>query len=127
MLMPAGTYYVGDLCYVMHNEWDEFCDLTTDGMRCLDGVFQLSDGRKFATFSTKYGDGEYYDQLGNSYSVDAGLIGCIRVEDLTESVGTGKIYRFDSDFSVGSRNGLITIGHLVIDTAEEYEEEYDEE
>ena len=125
MLMPAGTYYVGDLCYVMHNEWDEFCDLTTDGMRCLDGVFQLADGRQFATFSTKYGDGEYYDQLGNSYPVDAGLIGCIRVEDLTEEVrvGTGKICHFNSDFPVGSQNGLITIGDLVIDTAEEYDEE----
>jgi hypothetical protein len=21
--MKAGTYYIGDLCYVMHKEWDE--------------------------------------------------------------------------------------------------------
>ena len=21
----AGKYYLGDLCYVMHGEWDEFC------------------------------------------------------------------------------------------------------
>lgn len=25
--MPAGRYYVGDLCYVMDDVWDEVCDL----------------------------------------------------------------------------------------------------
>ena len=25
MTMKAGTYYIGDLCYVMHKEWDEVC------------------------------------------------------------------------------------------------------
>jgi hypothetical protein len=128
-MMPAGTYYVGDLCYVMHNEWDEFCELTTNGMTCLEGEFQLADGRRFATFSTAYGDGEYSDQYGNSYPVDAGLIGCILVEDLTEEIrpGTGQVCQFNTDFEVYSENGVITIGSVVIDTAEEYEEEYDEE
>jgi hypothetical protein len=27
MTMPAGRYYIGDLCYVMHDEWDEACAL----------------------------------------------------------------------------------------------------
>jgi hypothetical protein len=123
--MPPGTYYVGDLCYVMHNEWDEFCELTTDGMTCLEGEFQLADGRRFATFSTMYGDGEYYDQYGYAYPVDAGLIGCIRVEDLTEEIrsGAGKVCQFNTEFEVHSQNGVITIGNVVIDTAEgEYDE-----
>jgi len=125
-MMPPGTYYVGDLCYVMHNEWDEFCELTTEGMQCLEGEFQLADGRRFATFSTAYGDGEYYDQYGNAYPVDAGLIGCIRVEDLTEEIrfGTGKVCQFNYEFEVYSQDGVITIGNIVIDTAEgEYDEE----
>ena len=76
-MMPAGKYYVGDLCYVMHPEWDEFCSITIKEHTCLDGEFNLKDGRRFATFGTKWGDGEYRDQFGNRYGVDAGLIGCI--------------------------------------------------
>jgi hypothetical protein len=89
-------------------------------MTCLEGEFQLADGRRFATFSTMYGDGEYYDQNGNAYPVDAGLIGCIRVEDLTEEIqfGVGKVCQFNYEFEVYSQNGVITIGSVVIDTAE---------
>ena len=81
-MMKAGTYYVGDLCYVMHGEWDEFCNLTIVGQKVLDGEFNLADGRRFATFTTQWGDGTYQDQQGREYSVDAGLIGCIALENI---------------------------------------------
>ena len=37
-MMRSGTYYVGDLCYVMHPQWDEVCDLmfATGGNSVLD-------------------------------------------------------------------------------------------
>ena len=136
MTMPAGRYYVGDLCYVMHPEWDEFCDITIDGNKCLEGEFNLKDGRRFATISTKWGDGEYKDQNGFFYGVDAGLIGCIRVEDIKdpefdEEDPPGRVIEFTRDFVVrGGRSqlgrdwdGVIEIGHLVIDTDPQYEEE----
>ena len=101
-MMKAGKYYVGDLCYVLHDRWDEFCSLTISGHRVLDGEFNLADGTRFATFTTRWGDGNYFDQDGKSYDVDAGLIGCIRVEDIRadkyediESLGT--IHEFVSD------------------------------
>ena len=33
---PAGEYYIGDLCYVMHAEWGEVCDLmfAAAGSKC---------------------------------------------------------------------------------------------
>lgn len=136
MTMPAGKYYVGDLCYVMHPEWDEFCGITIKGNQCLEGEFNLKDGRRFATFSTMWGDGEYKDQYGNSYSVDAGLIGCIRVEDIRDETygdieDLGNIVEFHSDFVVrGGRtemgrdwDGVIQIGHIRIETNPEYEED----
>ena len=44
MSMPAGEYYIGDLCYVMTDEeWNEFCSITIDGMKCIDGEFQMKD------------------------------------------------------------------------------------
>lgn len=126
--MPAGTYYVGDLCYVMTNEeWDEFCSLTTKGNQCIDGEFNMPDGRRFATYGTAWGDGLYRDQHGNKYSVDAGLIGCIRIEDIRaekylDIEELGAIHKFQTDFVTsggrGNRdwNGVIRIGRINIET-----------
>jgi hypothetical protein len=128
-MMKAGTYYIGDLCYVMHPEWDEFCSLTCSGNNVLDGEFNLKDGTRFATFTTKWGDGTYRDEQGNEYPVDAGLIGCINVKDIApseiENLGSGRVIEFVQDFSTFSSGGIIRIGSVVIDTdpAEELEEE----
>ena len=136
MSMPAGKYYIGDLCYVMtDDEWEEFCSITIDGMKCIDGEFSLKDGRRFATYGTAYGDGVYHDQYGHSYSVDAGLIGCILIDDIRANnydnlLDLGSIMEFDSSFATsGGRGdegweGLIQFGHVLIETNPCYEEEY---
>jgi hypothetical protein len=133
-MMKAGTYYIGDLCYVMHPEWDEFCSLTISGHNVLDGEFNLKDGRRFATFTTKWGDGTYKDEQGHSYGVDAGLIGCINVNDITpselENLKDGRVIEFVQDFSTFSAGGVIRFGSVVIDTDfadVDEEEEYDDE
>ena len=55
MTMPAGRYYIGDLCYVMHPEWQECCELFfppgAPG-RGVEGEFTLKDGRRFASYGT---------------------------------------------------------------------------
>ena len=128
-MMKAGTYYIGDLCYVMNDCWDEFCELTCSGNNVLDGEFNLKDGRRFATFTTRWGDGTYLDQDGNKYPVDAGLIGCINVKDIApselEELSSGRVVDFVKDFTTFSAGGVITIGNVVIDTdaTEELEEE----
>jgi hypothetical protein len=126
MTMPSGTYYVGDLCYVMHPEWDEFCDITINGHECKDGELTLADGRRFATYGTMYGDGMYCSNIGTEHSVDAGLIGCIRIEDIKDPVATvshmkglGSIITFDAPFETSSdSNGIITFGHVEINTGD---------
>ena len=134
-MMPPGKYYVGDLCYVMTNEeWREFCDITLDGQKVKDGEFQFKDGRRFATYSTAFGDGVYHDQYGHSYSVDAGLIGCILVEDIKANkydnlLDLGAILEFDTEFvTSGGRGesgweGTIQFGYVYIET-NPVEEEY---
>lgn len=137
-MMPAGKYYIGDLCYVMHEEWDQVMDLFCRGRTdhgCNEGEFNLPDGRRFASFNTAYGDGSYYDQSNKRYDVDAGLIGCIKVDDINENekanVSSGQVVEFFRDFEVYSDFGVIHIGHIVIDTDpkdiwnDEEEEEYD--
>lgn len=131
-MMPAGQYYVGDLCYVMHPQWDEFCNLTISGNAVHDGEFELANGVRFATFCTLYGDGCYEDEDGNSYPVDAGLIGCIRVEDIKDSEANlklGNIIHFAQDFEVSSSNGTLHFGHIVIETGdvEDEDDEHEDE
>ena len=134
MSMPAGKYYVGDLCYVLNreNEWDQFCDITIQGHRVVDGEFEMPDGRRFATYSTAYGDGQYPDNQGNSYSVDAGLIGCILMSDIPsvseqEASDCGAVVNFLHDFETGSHEGVIRFGSVRIDTSYDEPEEFDEE
>ena len=119
--MPAGKYYVGDLCYVMHNEWDEACNIMFDPMNGegSDGVFALKDGRKFAIFGTAHGDGCYDDQEGREYAVDSGSIGCIKVEDITEDEireDLGNIIDFPNDFYVKKNGGELIFGRVWINT-----------
>jgi hypothetical protein len=128
MTMPAGKYYIGDLCYAMtEKEWDEFCSITIAANDVLNGEFQLPDGRRFATYCTKWGDGTYSDNRGNSYPVDAGLIGCFLVADinpekLENALDLGTVIDFDRDFTTESDSGMIRIGSVMIDTDPEPED-----
>jgi hypothetical protein len=132
-MMVAGEYYIGDLCYVIE-EWDDFCSVILDGDNVHDGEMTMPDGRKFASYGTAHGDGVYEDQFGHEYCVDAGLIGCILVSDITRKdyddlTRLGRIKVFDRDFITGSERGVITFGNIRIDTDpeyDEYEEEYEE-
>lgn len=127
-MFKSGLYYVGDLCYVLHDEWDEVCALTIKGHQLLNGEFTLKDGRKFALYSTKFGDGLYYDQSGNEYGVDAGSIGCILAQDIdlgepNNYVNGGNFIQFEQDFVTSGDDGLIKIGFVEIDTGDSYEED----
>jgi len=132
MTMPAGKYYIGDLCYVMHPEWDEVCDLFFPAghpPRGVEGEFTLKDGRRFASFSTAYGDGSYRSNIGTGHSVDSGSIGCIRAEDIRDNAydnieELGAIVEFTQPFEVSSDQGLLIFGHVQIETAGD-EDDYD--
>lgn len=134
-MMPAGTYYIGDLCYVMHDKWDEFCKLTIDGNYCLDGEFNLSNGIRFATYGTAYGDGVYPHSVRGekALGVDAGLIGCIRIDhintlDESNDIDSGIVVTFDEPFETSESGGTITFGNIRVYTNfDEVDEEFLEE
>ena len=130
-MMVAGRYYIGDLCYVMHDAWKEVCDLIfAEDHGCIEGEFTLKDGRRFAMYNTAYGDGVYTDQYGREYSVDSGSIGCILLDDIRdESYDDERLSELAniSDISVpfetGNNRGVIRIASLIIDTTHcDYEE-----
>lgn len=134
MTMPAGKYYIGDLCYVMHPEWDECCELffpPGHPPRGVEGEFVLKDGRRFASFSTAYGDGTYSSNIGTRHSVDAGIIGCICVDDIRDDEydnieELGAFIEFTEPFEVSADQGLLVFGHVQIETAGGYDEEDEE-
>lgn len=129
-MMKAGTYYVGDLCYVLHEDWDEVCSLIIDNENrcCLDGEFNLKDGRRFAVYSTAYGNGTYCDQNGRKYSVDAGIIGCILLDDVDlnavrNDIDGGNIIKFAKEFYTSSDGQNIKIGNVTVYTGNSYDED----
>ncbi len=134
-MMPAGKYYVGDLCYVMDDkEWNQVCKVTIVGNKCLEGEFNLADGRRFAMYGTAWGDGCYLDQFGKEYCVDSGTIGCILLSDVQaekydDIERLGAIVTFNNDFETSGclrgrdSDGNIIFGHIRIDTDPVYEEE----
>ena len=125
--LPAGTFWIGDLCYCMSDaEWDEVCALTIDGNNVNEGKFTLKDGRQFVMFSAAYGDGEYFDDFNRSYGVDSGSIGCILASDISgtkKDAEGGHIITFESDFVARNDDGVIQFGHVAIDTSGSHEDD----
>ena len=146
-LMPAGTYYVGDLGYLLTEKTDEIYDELVLGFDNDGKAVDIKAGRRkvFSAFyaSTAYGDGQYSDNLGYKYSVDAGILGVVQLlsADLIadakklEADGHAKVILFPEDFRVDrDEDGTFTFGHLTIVTdgsdqeeEEEEEEDWDEE
>lgn len=130
--MPAGSYYIGDPCYVMHDVWEEVCDTIRNG----NGEFTLSNGVRFAAYGTAHGDGSYATNIGATLDVDAGLIGCIKLEDInyedeSNQVSFGTAYYFDKPFTTTGKliearkwDGVIHIGGVKIYTEDCYYEDY---
>lgn len=175
--MKAGKYYIGDPCYVLDEpkyDWHKVLKDTLyfglfssplamkrDMYKPRDeqhGEFPIedNDGNLYtaAVSTTKYGDGSYYDEEGNEYGVDAGMIGAIPIEAISEESvlnrycggkfadGTesfeavlnrlGHVHEFDQDFSIAYDDGKIRFGtyygsDVVVDTDPEYDEEDEDE
>jgi hypothetical protein len=125
--LPAGTYYIGDPCYVIEDHWDAFLEALNaaegkDGY--LRGVVFTFAGRQVFVSATNTGDGVYRDNEGVNYPVDAGMLAAIPVE-LTGTRGHVFTQAFEVGTDVGrwrqGKNGQligkrIKIGSIIIKT-----------
>lgn len=128
-MMEAGTYYVGDLCYVFgDDDWPAICEAIE---KSDDGYIEHKGFPMFFA-NTKYGDGTYHDQYGHEYPVDAGLIGAVAIKHLSEefirvinSSKLGHVREFERVFGCSEDDGVIMIGKYIINTgdAEEFDED----
>jgi hypothetical protein len=128
-------YYIGDLCYVMSEEWQDVCNAFYSGDD--EPLYELEDGRTFFMLNTAYGDGQYNDQNGLPYAVDSGSIGAVKVDDLNDSElatvlerGLGHVHEFPyelTELDVEDANGILYFADVAIDTVgADFEEEEDD-
>ena len=136
--LPSGTYFIGDPCYMFSHDtpsWNTICNISFNPENSkLGGKLITFNDRQIFTGNTAYGDGNYEGSDGYVYGVDAGILGATPIElnegkyeDLTT---LGTIVTFDTPFECSWEAGVVTIGHIVIDTdyhEEEEEEEYEPE
>lgn len=101
---PPGKYYVGDLCYALH---DEVYDGVFGG-QCYEGGLYQKGSSIFLVDGTSCGDGTYFDDHGRQYLVDAGIIG-ICSWDLTNekypSIKGGQIMTFEYPMHCNFKEG----------------------
>lgn len=123
--LPPGTYVVGDPCYSIDNDrWMEWLEAADYMNEDHDHILAASlDGHLAVAVGTDYGDGQYEDNLGNSFPVDAGLIGLVPLAIATKNdVGDERVLvTLNTETEVGIReDGIITLGPHEIDTDPNY-------
>lgn len=110
--LPAGSYYIGDPCYVIRDkDWEKVCDVLSNTSGVLN-VLSLP----FFMAGTAYGDGTYQDNDQNEYPVDSGTLGAVPVEliDIVDPDAT--IKKFPNGLFIQYENGIFQFGDIYIDT-----------
>lgn len=134
--VPAGTYILGDPCYVIaDNQWEPLLKSANYFVDSSVGKLTVGDKtHKVLGFGTAWGDGCYQDNLGNEYPVDSGLIGLVPIEvaQIDESLIMQSMFppikvTFDRPVLCENTNGVMKFGHIRIDTRNEGAEENDDE
>jgi len=115
-IFPAGTYYVGDLCYaVSDDDWSKLIDdigcfglnssKVVDVEKFDDGVFYHQNKKCFIA-GTKHGDGSYFDRNNEVYYVDSGSLGVMPLDVCNgTSMNGGQTHTFKEEFEVWENDG----------------------
>lgn len=127
--VPAGKYWLTDPCYLVPEElWMPLlnsCSFFEDPI----GTVTDEDGKQHhvLAFGTAYGDGEYLDQFGHSFPVDAGLIGLVPVSLAGENNPGYLLVEFTEETICTCNGGDMRFGKYRIDTRDGDDSDLDEE
>ena len=119
MRMKAGTYYIGDPCYVIKDEmwhgWLDGAGLGNNNTVCT------IPHEEYWAHSTAHGDGCY-----DGFGVDSGLICVVNAKsdfvdpknlmEIVHDMGIGEMHRFKEDFECSYHDGQFQIGDIYIET-----------
>jgi hypothetical protein len=123
--LPAGKYYIGDLCYAMK---DEIYYRIFGGNGYASGYYTMKNGC-FLVDGTAYGDGSYQGTNGFDYGVDAGIVGIasLSVCNAEEKIYGGTVHTFTEPVKCTFKDGIFKFSsgswHLTIDTAAEFDDD----
>lgn len=122
-------FYVGDICYALA---DDIYDGIWGKWGYCDGKYSTPQGFAFAVAGTAHGDGEYVDQNGRLYGVDAGVIGLVPLELVKpEYRDGGQIFEGAGEATFEASNGLFAVllpsGKVIQINTDDAELLYDED
>lgn len=126
--LPAGKYYIGDLCYALR---EDIYDKVYGGQGYDAGLYTSSLG-SFMMYGTG-GDGVFKGSDGYEYPVDAAHIGIASLAccNSEEEVYGGKVFTFSQPVECKFDDAAFTFYagdfHLRISNWGDYEDEYEEE
>ena len=131
--VPAGSYVLGDPCYSFpdYDEWMELLESCNYFENPMGTISRGTDNYYVLAFSTRWGDGRYRGTDGNSYAVDAGLIGLVPVEALRSDADSLRddlctVVTFDKPTKCYTDGeGKLRFGHITIDTDPQDDDEED--
>ena len=123
VVVPKGAYILGDPCYVVPDK--DWGDLLASCNYFNEPVGSVGDFKVLA-FGTKWGDGCYPDNKGNTYPVDAGLIGLVPVAYATDDRKDSTLVVFETATLCTNDGGILKFGDYIIDTVLEEKEEENE-
>jgi len=117
--LPAGSYYIGDICYALD---DEMYDNVFGGTGYSSGLYTSALGQ-FLVSNTYAGDGTYTGSDDVEYGVDAGVIGIVSQHLIEGEPHGGKLYDFLTGVDVTMEDGVFTFEsddfHLEINTRDD--------
>jgi hypothetical protein len=104
--LPAGKYYIGDLCYVLG---EDVYDDVFGGTGYSSGIYEeKGTDRTFLVSHTSWGDGEFPGSDGKKFAVDSGTIGICSTSLMVKDDGGGHLYTFEKPVKCEFRAGLFS-------------------
>lgn len=136
VVLPPGTYVIGDPCiHLSPEQWEQVLYESDDFEQTV-APFELTGGGTgyVVAFQTQQGDGLYTDLDGNDYPVDSGTIGIIPREFVNELFeDSANVMTFETPVvCFSTRDGNLVFGHIEIATSgdvgsDDFDEGYDDE
>jgi hypothetical protein len=122
VILPPGTYYIGDLCYPLQDSW--IYKKAWDTIDYHVPAFFRSESGCIVVDRTAHGDGSCSDNGNRSYYVDAGVLSIVSIELIENHLASltmphsftmgrltdgGHVFTFKDEVTINFSQGLFRV------------------